>query len=95
MLCYLNNTSPPQSTLITFLEKAINPWDRKQLNLLHKQEEGICIALPNLLAVPRVIIVVLMSHIIGILLRKIHLLPYRLGVARPFLMFKALFLTLP
>ena len=56
-----------------FLEKAINHWDRKQLNLLYKQERGICIALPNLMAVSRVI-VVLMSHIIGILARQISFL---------------------
>jgi hypothetical protein len=51
--------------------KAINPCDQKQLNLLHKQEGGIFVALPNLMAVSRVIIVVLMSHIIGILATKI------------------------
>jgi len=42
-----------------------------KLNLPHKQEEDIGIALPNLMAVPRVIIVVLMSRTIGSLATKI------------------------
>ena len=64
----LNNTSPPQSTLITFLEleKAIHCWDQVQFNLPTKQEGDICVALPNLMAASRVFIVVLIYRIIGI-----------------------------
>jgi len=66
----LNNPSPQQSYLISFLMTAVNPWDRIQLNPWYKKEGVICVALPNLMAVPGVITVVLMFHIFGMLILK-------------------------
>ncbi len=61
----LNNPSPPRSSLISFLERAITPWDQIQFKLWHMQEGVICVALPNLMAVQRVFNAVFLSHIFG------------------------------
>ncbi len=61
----LNDPSPPRSSIISFLEKAITCLDRIQFKQQHKHKGVIFVALPNLMAISRVLNAVFLSHIFG------------------------------